>query len=92
MAKVIGTAPLSFKGKDGSLVEGTTIYTSSPLDPAKGGSGCSAEKFFLSKTRLASLDFVPKVGDEVEILFNRFGKVATVRKVSDPLEVVDIEI
>ena len=53
MPQVIGTAPLSFKGKDGSLVEGMTIYTSSPLDPAKG---------------------------------------ATVRKVSDPLEVVDIEI
>ena len=66
MSKVIGTAPLSFKGKDGSLVEGVTLYTSAPLDP--------------------------KVGDEVEILFNRFGKVATVRKVSDPLEVVDIEI
>lgn len=92
MATIIGVNAISFKGKDGNLVEGSSIYVTSPLDPTKGGSGCSAEKFFLSKARLAELDFTPRVGDKIEVLFNRYGKVAAVRKNPDPLEEVHIEI
>ena len=92
MATIIGVNTISFQGKDGNLVEGTNLYTTAPLDPAKGGSGCSAEKFFLSQARLAELDFTPKVGDEVEVLFNRFGKVATVRKLPAPADEVELVI
>lgn len=87
MATIIGVNSMSFKGRDGNLVEGMNLYATTPLDPAKGGSGCSAEKFFLSQARLAELDFVPRVGDEVEVLYNRFGKIAAVRKLPDPAEV-----
>lgn len=90
--KIIGLNAISFKGKDGNMVEGLSIYATTPLDPTKGGSGCSAEKFFLSQARLAELDFTPKVGDEVEVLFNRFGKVATVRKLPAPADEVELVI
>lgn len=92
MATIIGVNSISFKGKDGNLVEGSSIYVTSPLDPAKGGSGCSAEKFFLTKARLAALDFTPRVGDEVEVLYNRYGKIAAVRKLPDPADEVEVVI
>jgi len=90
-SKIVGIIPVAFQGRDGGMVEGKSLFVTAPLDPTKGGEGCSAEKIFLSKARFNDLDFTPKVGDEVEILYNRFGKVAVLRKVPT-LDVPDIEI
>ena len=37
----------------------------------------------MSAAKLAALDFVPAVNQTVEIYYNRFGKVATLRLVDD---------
>lgn len=79
MPKIIGTISTSFTPKDNTTpITGTTIFVTEPIPPDRG-KGESADHFFLSTAKLASLDFTPAVGMEVEILFNRFGKVATLK-------------
>ena len=76
--KIIGVVETSFKPKDGDTIKGMTIYATEAIDP-KRGRGESAERFFLSEAKLSTLDFTPAVGQEVEVLYNRFGKVATMK-------------
>ena len=78
MSKIVGTQNTSFTGKDGTQVEGKTIHTTEPSDP-KRGKGEAGEKIFLSASKVAELDFTPEVGDEIEVLYNKFGKVQTLR-------------
>ena len=78
MSKVIGVSTTSFKGSDGTMVSGTTIFVSDPIDP-KRGQGESAERIFLSAAKLADLGFTPTVGQEITIFYNRYGKVATIK-------------
>ena len=41
------------------------------------------DRIFLSKNKLNDLSFVPVVGMEVEVLYNKFGKVSTIRLIAD---------
>lgn len=85
MAKIIGIADTSFKPKDSdTIIEGKTIYTSEPINPIRGV-GVSTDKFFLSKAKLAELDFTINLNQNVEPLFNRWGKIGTLRLLSDEL-------
>lgn len=84
MPKIVGKIDSSFKPKDSeTTVEGTTFYTTEAIDP-KRGVGLSTDRFFLSKNKLSSLDFSPEVGMEVELFYNKYGKVAVLKEV-DPL-------
>lgn len=80
--KIIGVKNTSFTGSDGTQVEGMTFYATEAID-AKWGRGEQAERFFLSKAKLAALGFTPAVGQEVEMFYNRYGKISTVKLV-DP--------
>lgn len=82
MSKIIGIALCSFKLKDGSTMEGKTIYTSTPIDP-KRGQGVATEHFFLSAAKLAALDFVPALDQEIEALYNKYGRISQLRLLSD---------
>lgn len=90
MAKIIGIAKTEFTAKDGTQIRGLTIHTTEPMDPKKG-QGEVTDHFFLSAAKLAALDFTPAVGQEVDVLYNRFGKVSTLRLVEDPGPIVDID-
>jgi hypothetical protein len=83
--KIVGIARTSFTPKDSDVpVEGMTIHTTEPFDPRRSGcEGVSTDHFFLSKNKLRDLTFSPAVGLEVEVLFNRYGKVQTLRLLSD---------
>lgn len=85
MSKIIGIQPTAFDAKDGTHIEGTSIHLTSPIDP-KRGKGEAGEKIFLTATKLAEVDFKPEVGNEIEVLYNRFGKVQTLRLVDDFIE------
>lgn len=90
MPKVTGLRNTSFKSRDdGSTVEGKTVYLSDDI-PASVGSGQSTERYFLSQAKLDSFGFALKVGMDVRVLFNRFGKVATIELLNDLDEYVDV--
>lgn len=82
MSKIIGTATTAFDTKDGKRIEGTTVYTVEPIDP-KRGTGEAGDHFFLSKAKLAALDFKPAVGQEITIFYNKYGKASTLRLIDE---------
>ncbi len=73
--KIIGIRPSSFKGSDGTQVSGQNIYMTYPLDK---GEGLGAERVFVTDERLGTWTYRPKVGDEVEVNYNRYGKCASI--------------
>lgn len=85
-SKVIGIKPKSFTTPDGRLIEGTEAYLTRGIDP-KRGQGEEAERIFLSTAKLAALDFKPTPGQTVQIFYNRFGKVETMRLVDDVIDI-----
>lgn len=78
LAKIIGKANTSFKAKDGTQVEGMTLYVTEPISREKG-KGERADKIFLTTAKLFSLNFTPDVGNDVKIFYTRFGKVETLQ-------------
>lgn len=77
--KVIGYQQKDYSFTDertGALVtgSGTTLYV---VQDRKGVEGVACFSAFISQAKLDLYD--PCVGDEVEILYNRFGKIAGVR-------------
>lgn len=80
--KIVGVAPVEFTTDDGKAISGKTIYYTEPLEP-EHGQGSFAGKLFLSSARLAALDYAPAVGQEVELLYDRKGKVKAVNVVDD---------
>lgn len=73
--KVIGIRKLDFTGSDGQPVKGTQFFLSEPMEaPAEG---VSTEKVFLRPDAVTALGFVPKLGDEVEIRYNKYGKASS---------------
>lgn len=84
--KLMGVENKSFTTKDGKLVEGADIHAKWAIDP-KRGAGYKADRFFLSAAKLAALDFKPTPGQTVEVFYNRYGKVETMRLVDDIVDV-----
>lgn len=80
--KIVGTQNTAFTTKDGQMMEGTTVHTEKSIPPGRG-MGFQTDHFFLSTAKLAALDFKPTVGQTIEVFYNRFGKVQTIRLVDD---------
>ena len=75
MATIIGIRPSSFKGDNGETVSGLNIYYTYPLEK---GDGDGAERVFMTEKKLEDCGYDPQVGDDVQIDYNRFGKVAKI--------------
>lgn len=69
--QIIGIRPSSFTGTDGKQVSGQNIYLTYPLE---SGEGSGAERVFVTREKLDHWLYRPKVGDEVEVVYNRYGK------------------
>ena len=76
--KVIGIRPSSFKGSDGSEVNGVNLYLTEKLTT---GEGYSADRVFVTVSKLNEWGYKPAVGDQVELSYNRYGKVGKITKV-----------
>lgn len=73
--KIIGIRKVSYNRKqDGAHVEGVELtYTY----PAKNVEGVRADTAFISQRTIEDNGgFYPQLGDEVDFVYNRFGKVA----------------
>lgn len=83
-SKIIGIEEIRFMGKDGKEVVGKRIHFTDPIDAGRG-IGDAGDKIFLSATKLASLDFAPAVGQAIDILYDRYGRVKAIRVVEDDI-------
>lgn len=91
MSKIIGIAQNSFTPKDSDTkIEGVTIHITDPIPPGKG-KGVSTERFFLLDKKMEQLPFTPVVDMEIEVLYNRWGKVETLRLLNTPSIGTDID-
>ena len=75
--KIIGIRPSSFKGDKGEEITGKNIYVTFPLDK---GVGSGAERVFVTEAKMADWSYKPAVGDEVNIIYNRFGRCDRMEK------------
>lgn len=82
MSKIGGLEHKNFTTKEGDTIEGVSLYVTDKIPPQRGD-GCTGDRIFLSKNKLADLPFVPAVGMEVEVLYNKYGKVSTIRLIAD---------
>ncbi len=73
--KVVGIRPSSFKGDDGKEVSGINFYLTEPLTK---GQGVSAERVYLTDQKIQDMGYMPKVGDEVFLEYNRYGKCSRI--------------
>jgi hypothetical protein len=79
MITIVGKRSTSFQPKDSSSpVVGTTFYYTEPL---RDGEGCRADRFFLSTAKIKAMDYTPKIGDIVELHYNRWGKLEELKPV-----------
>lgn len=71
--KVIGFSDRSFTSKDtGALIEGMYIYVSFENNRTTG-SAC--DRLYVSRHRLDESGYYPSLGDDIEPLYNRYGKI-----------------
>ena len=74
MVKVTGFQKVDFTPRDSNNpIKGISLYVSYPKD---GVTGEVAEKVFVSDTKLGT--YLPKLGDHLNIFYNRYGKVDSV--------------
>lgn len=78
--KVIGYKRSDFVTKDGVSVTGLNIYMTYPAT-GTDAEGVVAERVYVSDAKLAKSGYKPRIGDEVNIMYNRFGKPETISKV-----------
>lgn len=82
MSKVIGIEEIHFTGKNGDEVHGKRVHFTDNID-ADRGVGEAADKVFLSAAKLAALGFTPAVGMDVDILYDKGGRVKAVNVVDE---------
>ena len=74
MAKVVGYKRADFKPKDSdSEIKGINLFVTYKRNDVQGD---ACERLFVSDNRAGT--YLPKVGDEVEIVYNRYGKVESI--------------
>lgn len=75
--KVIGFSERSFTSKDtGALIEGMYIYVSYE-NTRTTGSAC--DRLYITRKHLDESGYYPSLGDDIEPLYNRYGKITGIR-------------
>lgn len=77
---VIGFVKADFKGQDGNLVKGYNLFLTYNLPENGQGVGC--ERVYITDDKLARCGYQPNVGDEVDLMYNRFRKVAAIMPIN----------
>lgn len=76
--KIVGISGYDFKNADGERVQGTSYFY---LMDDERVTGQRAGKFSLSPQKRARMDYVPNVGDDVWVIYDRYGKPLRFEKV-----------
>lgn len=70
---VLGKKTVSFTAADGKVIDGTTLYVAYDAD---GVDGMAADKIFVTAAKMPKQNI--SVGADIDIFFNRFGKVDSI--------------
>lgn len=76
MYEIIGLRPSVFKAQDGTEISGVNLYVTYNI--GKIGEGVAADRIYITTEKLARTGYSPKVGDIVNVSYNRWGKVEAV--------------
>lgn len=83
MVKVLGIQPTSFTAKDtGKVVTGIYLHVGEDI-PAEKGRGISVERLFVSSAKLETIGFELEVGQQIDLYYNRWGKIAGAKLIKD---------
>lgn len=82
MSHIIGIEEVAFTGKDGTEVRGKRIHFTEAI-AADRGVGEAGDRIFLSAAKLVTMDFTPVVGQDIDILYDKNGRVKGVTVVDD---------
>lgn len=74
--KILGFEHVKFNFNDGGSVDGQYVYLSD--DSSEKVTGVRTERVFLSEAKSAACNFIPKLGDNVKVYYNRYGKVDSI--------------
>lgn len=75
MYQIIGVEDRTYTFDEGkTVVSGKNIYMTTQRDKV---TGYACERVFVSSNKLG--DYVPRPGDYIDVLYNRFGKVQEIR-------------
>lgn len=81
--KLIGFKRSDFKGKDGTMITGYSIYLAYPASGDDAG-GMICDNMYFTDAKLSMCNYTPRVNDEVTVTYNRYGKAAAILPVSKP--------
>lgn len=76
--KIIGIRASTFTGDNKTEISGKNIYLTYPLEQ---GEGLGSERVFITDAKLNKWPYQPKVGDEVNVFYNRYGRCDGMSKV-----------
>lgn len=76
--KVLGLRWVDMDAEGGRKIVGYSVYICFPADNVDG---LQTGKCFVSSDRWTALTYVPRVNDEVILIYNRSGKVADIQAV-----------
>lgn len=77
MYEIIGIRPVDFTSKEGNHITGYTIFIAGEDDHTRGR---YTDKFFMSAQKWDNLPYIFDVGDRINLLYNRYGKVQTIEQ------------
>ncbi|PKM73905.1 MAG: hypothetical protein CVU91_02330 [Firmicutes bacterium HGW-Firmicutes-16] len=71
--KVIGMKKLDFQTPENQTIKGYKVFCTYSNADDKNLVGTACEDFFISENKASG--WLPKVGEEIEIVYNKYGKV-----------------
>ncbi len=74
MYQIVGIEKKNYKFDDGKTCDGLNLYLTQERNSVDG---YVCERVFVSEKKLGNYN--PKLGDRIDVLYNRFGKVQEVR-------------
>lgn len=79
--RVIGYKRVKFTTKDGTEIDGISLYLGEPI-PSNLGEGESVDRIFFSAEKLRNFSYRPQLDDEIEVFYNRYGKPYLIQQIT----------
>ncbi len=75
MYTLVGMKDSDFKGSDGTQVSGVNLYFTYEDEKVKG---VATERVFVHSDRLLKLSFMPEIGGDCDLRYNKYGKISDI--------------